>query len=94
MRAEFAGWGYPLPGQITVFLIIVWIICASALLVPGWSGVAAVALLPFMIVAISTLARHREFRRMIEPARPIAALIIVISIRWNEVQDLIEKFVS
>lgn len=88
VSGEFRDWGYPFPSQVTVFLIIVWVICAPALLVPSWVGLSAVTLLAFMTVAFATLLVHGLCRKLIEPTVPIVLLLIVIAIRRNEVSDL------
>lgn len=85
VSAEFRGWGYVFPRQITLLLICVWIVCSVFLLVPKWAGVSAIVLLSFMLVAFATLVVNREFRRLREPSVPIALLAIVIVVRWSEV---------
>lgn len=88
VSAEFQGWGYPFPDQITFFLIGVWILCSAAFLVPESVGISAVILMGFMIVACVTLIVNGEFRRLVEPARPIILLAIVIGVRWHEILAL------
>jgi uncharacterized membrane protein YphA (DoxX/SURF4 family) len=85
VTTEFQGWGYPFPGQITFSLICVWILCATALFVPMWSGPSAIVLLVFMIAAFTTLVVHREYKRLVEPARPIALSMFIIFARQNEI---------
>ncbi|MCC7038932.1 MAG: DoxX family protein [Burkholderiales bacterium] len=80
---EFRRWGYPVPEKIAFFLIVIWIHGALYLLIPSFSGLAALALLPFMLVAFATLLVHGEFRRLREPAVPIALLSIVAYIRLD-----------
>ncbi len=86
---EFKGWGYPFPDLVTRFLTGVWIVSATAVLVPAWAGLAAMVLLAFMIVAFATLVVHREFRRLVEPARPILLSSFVIWARSEEIGELI-----
>ncbi len=83
VTAEFARWGYPFPDKVTFFLIVVWILGTFHLLIPDWSGLAAFALLPFMLVAFATLLAHGEFRRLREPAVPIVLLSIVAYARLD-----------
>ena len=92
VSAEFRRWGYPFPNQVTRFLTGVWIVCATAVLVPAWAGLAAVVLLAFMVVAFSTLSHHREFRRLVEPARPILLSSFVVWARGKETLDLIGQW--
>ena len=91
VSAEFIRWGYPFPGQVIFFLIVVWILGATAILIPVWAGVAAAVLLPFMIVAFLTLLFHGEFRRLVEPSLPIALLLFVIALHGNEILDAIYR---
>ncbi len=85
---EFKLWGYPFPEQITFFLIVIWILGATALVVRPWSGFAAIVLLAFMIVAFATLVANREYKRLNEPAKPILLLIFVIFARNNEILSM------
>jgi uncharacterized membrane protein YphA (DoxX/SURF4 family) len=87
---EFQRWGYPFPGLVTFFLICVWILCATAQLFPTWSAPSAIVLLVFMIAAFTTLVIHREFKRLVEPARPIALSAFIIYARSNELIDIFE----
>jgi len=89
VSAEFLRWGYPFPGQVTFLLIAVWILGGTAILVPAWAGIAAAVLLTFLIVAVATLLFHGEFRRLIEPGRPIVLLLFVIAVRSDEILDVI-----
>ena len=88
---EFLRWGYPFPKQVTFFLIAVWILSATAILVPLLAGFAAVVLLAFMIVAFITLLLHGEIRRLAEPARPIVLSLFVIAVRSNEMVEIINQ---
>ncbi len=92
VRAEFLGWGYPFPGRITFFLIVVWILGATAILVPSLSGLAAGVLLAFMIVAFATLLIHSEYKRLIEPTVPIVLLIFVFVMHRNQAFDLVNLY--
>ena len=94
VSAEFLHWGYPFPGQVTFFLIAVWILGATALLIPAWSGLAAVSLLAFMLVAFATLLINGEFRRLVEPARPIVLLLFVVAVRSDEMLERLQAAVS
>lgn len=85
ISAEFQGWGYPFPRQVTFFLIAVWLWSAPALLIPISVGPAAIVLLAIMLVAAATLLFHGEYRRMIEPAVPIALLAIVAALHLQEI---------
>lgn len=77
VSAEFGRWGYPFPRELTFFLIVVWIQCATLLLVPGVASGAAAVLLAFMLVAFLTLMVHREWQRLREPAIPMVMLALV-----------------
>ena len=89
VRAEFLGWGYPFPGRITFFLIIVWVLGATAILIPSLSGFAAGVLLAFMIVAFATLLIHGEYIRLVEPTVPIVLLAFVFVTQRNQVFELV-----
>ena len=89
VKAEFFAWGYPFPGQVTVFLIVIWIIGGTALLIPVSAGISALVLLAFMTVAFVTLLVHGEYRRLVEPARPIALLMIIVALRFYEIADTV-----
>lgn len=89
MSAEFSGWGYPYPDQVTFFLIAVWILCATGLLVPLLVGLAALVLLVFMFIAFGTLVIHGEYRRLCEPSVPIGLLIIVIIANWEVIFEVL-----
>ena len=88
VRAEFQGWGYPFPGVVTGFLISVWIVCSVAILIPSFVTATAIVLLGFMFVAFLTLAKSGEFTRLIEPARPIAAILVVLAVEFTKVESL------
>jgi uncharacterized membrane protein YphA (DoxX/SURF4 family) len=92
VRAEFLGWGYPFPGRITFFLIIVWILGATAILVPSLSGLAAGVLLTFMIVAFVTLLIHGEYIRLVEPAVPIVLLVFVLVTQGDQIFDFVNLY--
>jgi uncharacterized membrane protein YphA (DoxX/SURF4 family) len=92
VTAEFLGWGYPFPGRITFFLIIVWILGATAILIPFLSGPAAGVLLAFMIVAFATLLIHGEYIRLVEPTVPIVLLVFVFVMQRNQVFDLVNLY--
>ena len=94
VKNEFLGWGYPFPGQVTFFLIAVWILGATALLVPLWAGFSAAVLLVFMLVAFTTLLIHGEYRRLVEPLQPIVLLLIVIALRRNDLSDAINRLIG
>ncbi len=81
VRAEFPGWGYPLPGVVTGFLASVWIVCAVTILVPPLVTQTAVVLFGFMIIAFLTLLRNGEFSRLIEPTRPIFGILVVLAMK-------------
>ncbi len=84
VRVEFQGWGYPFPGVVTGFLAAIWIVCAVTILIPSFVVVTAVVLLGFMTGAFLTLIRSGEFSRLIEPARPILAILVVLAVQyWN-----------
>jgi len=83
VKAEFLGWGYPFPGQITYFLIAVWVLGATAILIPSVSALAAGVLLVFMIVAFANLLIHGEYKRLVEPAVPIVLLVFVLVTKSN-----------
>jgi len=89
VKAEFLRWGYPFPGQVTFFLIVIWILSAISILIPMLAGFAAVVLLVFMIVAFITLLIHSEIHRLVEPARPIALSLFVIAARSSEMAEII-----
>ncbi len=89
VREEFRGWGYPLPGIVTGFLVCIWIICAFTILIPPFAGLAAVVLLAFMLVAFATLLWNREIWRLIEPCQPILVLFVVITVRHKEIAAII-----
>ena len=91
VKAEFLRWGYPFPGQVTFFLIAIWILSAISILVPMLAGFAAVVLLAFMIVAFITLLVHGEIHRLAEPARPIVLSLFVIAVRSNEMVEIINQ---
>ena len=86
---EFLRWGYPFPRQVTFFLIAVWILSATAILVPLLAGFAAMVLLAFMIVAFITLLIPGEIRRLAESARPIVLSLFVIAARSDEMVEII-----
>lgn len=91
VSAEFSGWGYPFPRQVTFFLIVIWILSAIALLAPLLAGFAAVVLLAFMTIAFITLLLHGEIRRLTEPARPIALSLFIIAVRSGEMAEIINQ---
>ena len=91
---EFRRWGYPFPGQVTFFLICVWILCATALFIPILSGPSAIVLLVFMIFAAGTLVVHREFKRLVEPARPILLSMFTIFARSNEMFEMYSQLMG
>jgi uncharacterized membrane protein YphA (DoxX/SURF4 family) len=94
VTAEFLQWGYPFPGQVTFFLIAVWILGSTALLIPETTGFAAVALLAFMAVAFATLVVHGEYRRLVEPSVPIVLLVIIIAIHQQELAEAFNQTVG
>ena len=94
VSAEFKGWGYPFPDLVTRFLTGVWIVTATTVLVPAWAAPAAAVLLAFMIVAFATLVYHREFRRLIEPTRPILLSSFVIWARGQGILDSIAQLAA
>ena len=89
VKNEFLRWGYPFPGQLTFFLIIVWILAGAALLVPALAGFSALVLALFMIVAFATLVVHGEYRRLIEPTQPLVLSTFIIVMRFDEIINTI-----
>jgi len=87
---EFKRWGYPYPGQVTRFLIGVWILAGTSLLIPPLAASAALVLLLFMLVAFATLLVHGEIRRLVEPGVPIVLLTAVIALRFDEFMNVIQ----
>jgi uncharacterized membrane protein YphA (DoxX/SURF4 family) len=92
VKAEFLGWGYPFPGHITFFLIVVWVLGATAILIPSVSGLAASVLLAFMIVASATLIIHGEYIRLVEPAVPIVLLVFVLVTQGDQIFDFVNLY--
>ena len=91
VKAEFERWGYPFPGQITFFLIVVWILGATTILFPQWSVFPAFVLLAFMTVAFATLVFHGEYRRLVEPGLPMALSLFIVIVRFNELLDAVSR---
>ena len=89
---EFKRWGYPFPGQVTIFLVGMWIFAGSSLLIPPLAASAALLLLLFMLVAFATLLVHGEIRRLVEPGVPIVLLTVVIALRFDELMNVIQLF--
>lgn len=75
---EFRRWNYPFPKQITVFLIVVWVV-VSPLLLPdetAWIGAAILSI--FMGCAWGTLLLHREWVRLWQPTVPLLLLACIL----------------
>ena len=91
VKEEFLCWGYPFPGQVTFFLIVIWILAGAALLIPQWAGFSALVLAFFMLVAFITLLMHGEYRRLIEPTRPLLLSIFIVAVRSGDMINVVES---